>query len=65
MPDEWERHNGLDLLDAEDRNGDGDGDGFTNLEEYLNGFVRFTERLTTPVLSAPPPRSRRAEGEAP
>ena len=25
--------------DAADRNGDADGDGYTNLEEYLNGLV--------------------------
>ncbi|CAM3599303.1 carbohydrate-binding protein [Occultella aeris] len=36
MPDAWERGNGLDPTDAADRNGDTDGDGYTNLEEYLN-----------------------------
>ncbi len=39
MPDEWERTAGLDPADPSDRNGDLDGDGFTNLEEYLNGLV--------------------------
>lgn len=37
MPDEWERKWGLNPDDPEDRNGDPDGDGYTNLEEYLNG----------------------------
>ncbi len=39
MPDAWERQSGLDPRNAEDRNGDRDQDGFTNLEEYLNGLV--------------------------
>jgi len=36
MPDAWERGRGLDARDPADRNGDDDGDGYTNLEEYLN-----------------------------
>ncbi|WP_159519233.1 pectate lyase family protein [Sunxiuqinia indica] len=36
MPDEWEVKNKLDPKNASDRNGDCDGDGYTNLEEYLN-----------------------------
>lgn len=36
MPDTWERANRFDPADGEDRNGDADGDGYTNLEEYLN-----------------------------
>ncbi|GAA5200230.1 carbohydrate-binding protein [Microbacterium jejuense] len=36
MPDAWERANKLDAADPDDRNGDADGDGYTNLEEYLN-----------------------------
>ncbi len=35
MPDEWELKNGLDPLDPADAFGDLDGDGSTNLEEYL------------------------------
>lgn len=38
MPDEWERSHGLNPKDPTDRNGDRDGDGFTNLEEYLNSL---------------------------
>ena len=35
MADEWERARGLNPSDARDGNADRDGDGFTNLEEYL------------------------------
>ena len=37
MPDDWEKRNGLDANDPADRNADADADGYTNLEEYLNG----------------------------
>jgi hypothetical protein len=36
MSDSWERLNRLNPADPADRNGDLDGDGYTNLEEYLN-----------------------------
>lgn len=39
MPDDWERARGLDSGDASDGDKDRDGDGFTNLEEWLNGLV--------------------------
>jgi hypothetical protein len=39
MPDAWERERGLDPENAADGNGDVDGDGYTNLEDYLNGLV--------------------------
>jgi hypothetical protein len=39
MPDAWETANGLDPNNAADRNADADGDGYTNLEEYLNSLV--------------------------
>ena len=35
MADDWERARGLDS-DRNDRNGDQDGDGYTNLENYLH-----------------------------
>lgn len=38
MPDSWETANGFDPNSA-DNNGDADGDGYTNLEEYLNALV--------------------------
>jgi hypothetical protein len=34
MPDSWERRHGFDPLRT-DGNGDRDGDGLTNLEDYL------------------------------
>jgi hypothetical protein len=36
MPDDWERRLGLDPADPQDRNGDIDNDGYTNLEGYLH-----------------------------
>ena len=36
MPDAWETKRGLSPSSAADGNGDDDGDGYTNLEEYLN-----------------------------
>jgi len=39
MPDAWERSHGLDPGNPADGNGDADGDGYTNLEEYLNSLV--------------------------
>ncbi len=38
MPDAWEKANKLDPRNPEDRNGDADSDGYTNLEEYLNSL---------------------------
>ena len=38
MPDEWEAAHRLNPNDAADRNGDANGDGYTNLEEYLNSL---------------------------
>ena len=39
MPDQWEKANMLDPADPEDRNGDTDSNGYTNLEEYLNSLT--------------------------
>jgi hypothetical protein len=36
MPDAWEKAHGLDPRDAGDGSRDRDGDGYTNVEEYLN-----------------------------
>jgi hypothetical protein len=49
MPDEWEINHGLNPSDASDGPKDKDEDGYTNLEEYLNGtdpsvFVDYTKR---------------------
>ncbi len=47
IPDEWELAKGLDPKDQADGAKDRDGDGYTNLEEYLNGLARkaFPARL--------------------
>ncbi len=39
MPDAWEVESGLNPADPADRNGDRNGDGYTNLEEYLNSLT--------------------------
>ncbi len=39
MPDAWERKHGLDPGKPEDGAQDADGDGYTNLEEYLNSIA--------------------------
>jgi hypothetical protein len=39
MPDAWERSHGLDPKDPADGTKDLNGDGFTNLEKYLNSIV--------------------------
>lgn len=39
MPDDWERAQGLDPTSAADGPGDRNGDGFTNLEDWLNSLA--------------------------
>jgi hypothetical protein len=39
MPGAWESQHGLNPADAADGNLDSNNDGYTNLEEYLNGIV--------------------------
>ncbi|HWA26813.1 MAG TPA: hypothetical protein VG734_14235 [Lacunisphaera sp.] len=39
MPDAWETAHGLDPRDAQDGAADRNGDGYTNLEDYLNSLV--------------------------
>lgn len=39
MPDDWETEHGLNPYNPDDRNDDRIGDGYTNLEEYLNSLV--------------------------
>ena len=48
MPDAWEKKHDLNPNDAKDNAFDKDGDGYTNIEEYLNGtdpteFVDYTQ----------------------
>jgi hypothetical protein len=40
MPDDWEQDRGLDPNNSSDANADRDGDGYTNIEEYLHGLLR-------------------------
>ena len=44
----WEKEHGLDPRNAEDGNGDDDHDGYTNLEEYVNGLCA-DERLPSVI----------------
>ena len=44
MPNQWEAEKGLNADDARDGALDPDGDGYTNLEDYLNGLIP-TDRL--------------------
>lgn len=39
MPDDWETAASLNAGDSSDADDDADGDGYTNVEEYLNGLV--------------------------
>ena len=39
MPDDWERTTALNPQDPTDGPKDRDGDGYTNLEDYLNSLV--------------------------
>lgn len=39
MPDDWERQKGLDPGDPSDGSKDRDGDGYTNIEEYLHSLI--------------------------
>ena len=47
MPDVWESKHGLNPKDAADAAGDVDGDGYTNVEEYLN---TLDQRRQTPTV---------------
>ncbi|MBN1184864.1 MAG: polysaccharide lyase [Bacteroidales bacterium] len=38
MPDKWEKKYGLNPKDPKDANGDLNGDGYTNIEKYINGI---------------------------
>ncbi len=49
MPDAWEDLMGLDKTDPGDRNGDMNGNGYTNLEDYLNGLVESYAYILRPI----------------
>jgi hypothetical protein len=40
MPDDWEKQKGLDPKNPRDATQDRDGDGYTNIEEYLHWLAR-------------------------
>ena len=48
MPDDWENARKLNPNDAADGPKDRDGDGYTNLEDYLNDLVRDAIAIPTP-----------------
>jgi len=48
MPDAWEDANGLEKKNPDDGNEDANGDGYTNLENYLNSILR-TDFLLAPA----------------
>jgi pectate lyase len=52
MPDDWEKQRGLNPRDPADGAGDADKNGYTNVEEYLNGLVRWLGRFTAGPLGA-------------
>ncbi|MCF0208668.1 MAG: polysaccharide lyase, partial [Bacteroidaceae bacterium] len=43
MPDAWEKMNRLNPNDPSDANGDCTGDGYTNIEKYINGIPTTTK----------------------
>jgi hypothetical protein len=51
MPNDWEIANGLNPNSGSDGNGDLDGDGYTNIEEYINGLILTGIVGEPPVLS--------------
>jgi hypothetical protein len=46
MPDDWEKAHGLDPHDPSDAAKDRDGDGYTNIEEYVNSLAGFRPRAS-------------------
>jgi len=49
MPDDWELAHGLNINNTEDRNEDANGDGYTNLEDFLNELVEQHTYLIRPL----------------
>ena len=47
MPDEWEKANGTDPEKA-DANGDADGNGYTNIEDYVNSLAHKSDYIMYP-----------------
>ncbi len=57
MPDDYETAEGLNPNDAADRNGDKNGNGYTNLEDYLNGLPLGPAGMPKPGFVTADPRS--------
>ena len=49
MPDAWESAHGLDPKDAKDAAGDLNGDGYTNIEDFINGLDPRAPRKAWPT----------------
>jgi hypothetical protein len=49
MPDDWEVKHGLDPKDAADAAGDLNGDGYTNIEDFLNGLDPKAPKVNWPT----------------
>jgi hypothetical protein len=56
MPDSWESAHGLNPNSSADGNADRDGDGYTNIEEYINSLIPAVASAAPPP-PAPPPAS--------
>jgi len=52
LPDAWEKKHGLNARDASDASGDLNGDGYTNIEDFINGLDP-----TAPKIDWPAPRT--------
>jgi len=48
MPDDYETNAGLDVNNDADRNDDQNGNGYTNLEDYINGIISFNPGFPKP-----------------
>jgi len=55
MADVWEDMYGLDKNNYNDNALDKDGDGYTNLEEFINGTQPTSATVTDPVVTDPAP----------
>lgn len=53
MTDEWERSRCLDPNNAGDGNTDRNGDGYTNIEEYLNNLMGDESPVSGTALNSP------------
>jgi hypothetical protein len=45
LPDDWEKSHGLDAKDLSDAGGDLNGDGYTNIEDFINGRDPKAKRM--------------------